>query len=202
MIDSSSQAGFTLLELMVAMALSVVIATICAMALGSGSDFYARSGLRQSKRVELRALEKMLKSEWQMRVGEFSLSQESVEFVTTLPRDTSGTSNVLKVKYECVPTENAEFSIVYTGRLLPKSKTDVPTSGTSEDTSKFEMKLVNRLKYCQFAAMSRNGSPQEKVNSVWVNRWSSEQSLPKLIRLKIGDMQGELPSYVFVAAPT
>ena len=80
-----SQGGFTLLEMVVALALSALVSLIGAMALGAGADFYTRSELRLRNHADLRATERLLRVEWASRTGNVQLTADAVEFDTATP---------------------------------------------------------------------------------------------------------------------
>ena len=201
MNHSSGEAGFTLLELMVAMALSVVIAMISAMALGSGADFYARNALRQTKSNEFKILENTLRPEWQLRVNAFKLTDRSIEFVTTQPRESDVVGNVMRVNYECSLNKPLSYSLLHTSiELPPPSKTDgtVPVKSPQEEY-RIQTVLLDNLKTCSFAALKNSDVGKDKASMQWVSQWGVDDPVPKLIRLQVSDFRGEFPNYVFVA---
>ena len=201
MNHSSGEAGFTLLELMVAMALSVVIALISAMALGSSADFYARNALRQTKSSEFKILENTLRPEWQLRVNAFKLTDRSIEFVTTQPRESDVVGNVMRVNYECSLNKPLSYSLLHTSiELPPPSKTDgtVPVKSPQEEY-RIQTVLLDNLKTCSFAALKNSDVGKDKASMQWVSQWGVDDPVPKLIRLQVSDFRGEFPNYVFVA---
>ncbi|OYT92796.1 MAG: hypothetical protein CFE43_06950 [Burkholderiales bacterium PBB3] len=198
---SSREAGFTLLELMVAMALSVVIAMISAMALGSGADFYARNALRQTKSSEFKILENTLRPEWQLRVNAFKLTDRSIEFVTTQPRESDLVSNVLRVNYECSLNKQLGYSLLHTSIELPpppKTEVSAPVKNPQEQY-RIQTVLLDNLKTCGFAALKKGDGGKDKAPMQWVSQWGVDDPVPKLIRFQVSDFRGELPNYVFVA---
>lgn len=201
MKKSLREAGFTLLELMVAMALSVVIAMISAMALGSGTDFYARNVLRQTKNSELKILENTLRPEWRLRANAFKLTDHSVEFVTTQPRESDLVGIVMLVSYECNLTKPLSYSLSHTSTELSQ-----PTKGEAaapmpnlKEQRRVQTVLLDSLKTCSFAALKRNESSDDAARLQWVSDWGADDPVPKMIRLQLSDSRSELPNYVFVA---
>ena len=201
MIRVCRQKGFTLLELMVAMALSVVIAMISAMALGSGADFYARNILIQTKRSELKILESTLRPEWQLRINSFKLTNHIIEFVTAQPRESDTESNVVRVNYECKLTEQSGYTLLHrSAELSPTPKSEVPAIDPNlQEQRRTETVLLDNLKICNFAALKNEGTKSDKATMRWVGEWGADESVPKLIRLQISVRGGDLPNYVFVA---
>ena len=198
MNHASLETGFTLLELMVAMALSVVIATISAMALSTGADFYARNNLRQALRGEFKVLESTLRPEWQLRVKSLKLTDRSIEFVTTQPRGNDLRSNVVRVNYECNLNEKLNYSLVHTSlEFSIPTEADGPTPTLiPQEQRQAQTTLLNNLKACRFSALVSHDS---KARSQWVSQWGEDEPPPKLIRLQVGDFRSDLPNYVFVA---
>lgn len=201
MIRVCRQKGFTLLELMVAMALSVVIAMISAMALGSGADFYARNVLNQTKRSELKILENTLRPEWQLRINSFKLTDHTIEFVTAQPRESDLKGNVVLVKYECKLNEQSGYSLIHTSvEMSPPSKFEAPAvTPNVQEQPRTQSVLLDDLKICNFAAMKNLGNKTDRATIRWVSEWGADDPVPKLIRLQISVRGGDLPNYVFVA---
>ena len=201
MIRVCRQKGFTLLELMVAMALSVLIAMISAMALGSAADFYARNIVSQTQRSELKILESTLRPEWQLRVNSFKLTNHIIEFVTAQPRESGTESNVVRVNYECKLTDQLGYTLLHTSvELSESSKTQVPALTTNlQEQRRTETVLLDNLKVCNFAALKNEGTKTDRATMRWVSEWGADDSVPKLIRLQISIRSGDLPNYVFVA---
>ena len=201
MNQASIEAGFTLLELMVAMALSVVIATISAMALGSGADFYARKNLRQAVRGEFNVLESTLRPEWQLRVKPLKLTDRSIEFVTTQPRGNDLGSNVIRVSYECNLNEKLIYSLVHTSiELSIPTEADGPTSTLiPQEQRRAQITLLNNLNACSFSALESHDSKGRNAQRQWLSQWRADEPPPKLLKLQVSNFQSDLLSYVFVA---
>ena len=181
-----------------AMALSVVIATISAMALGSGADFYARNNLRQAVRGEFKVLESTLRPEWQLGVKFLKLTDRSIEFMTTQPRGNDLRSNVVRVNYECNRNEELNYSLVHTSlELSLSSEVGGPVSTLlPEEQRRAQTTLLRNLKVCRFSALERQAS---KAQRQWISQWGAEEPPPKLIRLQVSDFRSDMPSYVFVS---
>ena len=61
------QEGFTLLELIVALAISSLVAVIGAAAMSTALNFYQRNTHRSSAREDVRAAERTMRHEWATR---------------------------------------------------------------------------------------------------------------------------------------
>lgn len=184
-----------------AMALSVLIAMISAMALGSAADFYARNIVSQTQRSELKILESTLRPEWQLRINSFKLTNRIIEFVTAQPRESGTESNVVRVNYECKLTDQLGYTLLHTSvELSESSKAQVPAlTPNLQEQRRTETVLLDNLKVCNFAALKNEGTKTDRATMRWVSEWGADDSVPKLIRLQISLRGGDLPNYVFVA---
>ena len=77
--------GFTLLELIVALALSSLVALVGTAGLSMASDFYARPQARNPAREAVRAAERILQHEWQGRGLRVYADATVLEFDTLHP---------------------------------------------------------------------------------------------------------------------
>lgn len=184
------QSGFTLLEMMVAMALSALVSLIGAMALAAGADFYARSGLRQHSHDSLRAVERTMRLEWESRGSEVILRKDSIEFVTVTPVSASTATAIARVRYHCQRDAGDRFTLM--GHVLPSVGTDQQEEAAGEA-------MLAALTVCEFSALQNRTDDKGRVTSVWVPSWSGRDAPPRLMRAKLLGQHGDIPAMVFVA---
>lgn len=206
MIVLRHQSGFTLLEMIVAMALSALVSMIGAMALGAGADFYARSGLRQHSHADMRAAERTLRTEWESRGSSVVLTPDGVEFDTTTPVTSMPLPGAARIRYQCQPDQKGRFTL--TSQTLPAvGEFGRPTSAgaarvranAGPDGGAQESPVVAGLTECGFAALQNRTDNAGRVTSAWVESWSSKERSPQLLRVKLVGELGDMPSMVFVA---
>lgn len=196
------QTGFTLLEMIVAMALSALVALIGATALGAGADFYARSGLRLHSHADIRATERTMRIEWETRGSSITMASDVIEFDTTTPVTMLATPSVATIRYQCQSDGDGRFKLVSEtkplmadpGRSDPADSANGPGPGT-----RMPQILVTGLTECGFSALQNRVDQAGRVSTAWVDSWSSKDRSPQLMRLKLTGRFGDMPSMVFVA---
>jgi prepilin-type N-terminal cleavage/methylation domain-containing protein len=202
-----SQTGFTLLEMVVALALSALVSLIGAMALSAGADFYMRSELRLQNHVDLRATERSLRVEWESRTGNVQLTGDAVEFDTATPVSSVFPPGVARVRYSCQPNGGLRTMLVHrTIRIVDDdkgggvgAKASKSPMGESDTVSPKPVELLKGLSVCKISALSSQPSLSGKNVPVWLESWNAKDLPPRLLRLKLVSASGELPHIVFVA---
>ena len=202
-----SQAGFTLLEMVVALALSALVSLIGAMALGAGADFYKRSELRLHNHADLRATERTLRVEWATRTGNVQLTGDAVEFDTATPVSDAIPPGLARVRYSCLPNGGLGFMLVH--KTIPidddekvgvtGAKTSKPPMDESNIASPKSVELLKGLSVCKISALSSQVNQSGKNIPTWLESWNTKDIPPQLLRLKLVSASGELPNIVFVA---
>ena len=194
------QRGFTLLEMIVAMALSALVSLIGAMALGAGADFYARSGLRQHSHADIRAAERTMRIEWETRGSSIALAPDAIEFDTTTPVTMLTTPGVATIRYQCLSDGDGRFKLVSeTKPLAPDPGRSAPAGSANGPGTPVAQVLITGLTACGFAALQNRVDQAGRVSTAWVDSWSSKDRSPQLMRVKLTGQFGDMPSMVFVA---
>jgi prepilin-type N-terminal cleavage/methylation domain-containing protein len=202
-----SQAGFTLLEMVVALALSSLVSLIGAMALSGGADFYGRSELRLHNHADLRAAERTLRVEWESRTGDVQLTTDTVEFDTATPVSGATSHGLARVRYSCMPNAGLGFMLVH--KTIPLNDDDKgevagakalkSTNSELDIVSPKSAELLKGLSVCKLSALSSRPSQSGKNIPVWLDSWNIKDPPPELLRLKLVTASGEWPNIVFVA---
>ena len=194
--------GFTLLEMIVAMALSALVALIGATALGAGADFYARSGLRLHSHADIRAAERAMRTEWETRGSSVSLAADVIEFDTATPVMMLSNPGVVNVRYQCQTDGEGHF------KLVSETKPEVADPGPSARAGSANGPgpgvrkariLVSGLTECSFSALQNRVDAAGRTTTAWVDSWSSRDRSPQLMRVRLAGQFGDMPYMVFVA---
>jgi len=194
------QTGFTLLEMIVAMALSALVALIGATALGAGADFYARSGLRLHSHADIRAAERAMRTEWETRGSSVSLTADVIEFDTSTPVMRLPNPGVVSIRYQCQPDGEGRFKLVSENRpvVADPGRSARAGSANGQDPGAVQT-LVAGLTECSFSALQNRVDEAGRASTAWVDTWSSRDRSPQLLRVKLAGQFGDIPSMVFVA---
>jgi general secretion pathway protein J len=180
-----STAGFTLAELLVALALLALIAVYLASAFGTGRRVWeigkhiesqeevtaAREFLRRQIEAAWPALEPT--SEGAMRL-KFSGTAEQLRFVTHF--DGAATWAGL---YDLMLARSGN-DLAVTGDLARLEKGSSPAS--------FDRILMAGVQDVHFAYFGR---VEDEAEPAWHSNWPAERGLPRLIRISIGFPQGD-----------
>lgn len=190
------ESGFTLLELVVALALSTLVSLLGAMALGFASDFYARNEARLKHDTTVRTIEKTLRAEWGSRKGIARLSKDAIEFDTSSPIANKSQSGIIRVRYTCVDDRDKSGQQVLLHETLQAAKASDRTENLEVETTS---QLVGDLRVCEFSALQLSSNKSGDQFTEWVTLWNSEIQLPRLLRLKLNGSYVDVPDFVFVA---
>lgn len=203
MKSARCQSGFTLLELVVALALSALVSLIGAMALSAGTDYYSRSGLRLHYQANVKATEKTLRVEWKTRGKDVQLSAEAVMFDTATPVAALPFVGIARVRYACTGDRTAGYKLTHqTWSMLGRNEDNVASEPWVRDGRQGEAQIIDLLtglSSCQFSALKNRRDNSGRSISEWVISWAGKERAPQLLRMKLTSDFGDLPHFVFVA---
>ena len=197
-----SQGGFTLLELMVALAISAVVAVIGASAMSTALDAYSRNGERARSREEVRGAERILRHEWTTRGITVKGSSTTLEFDTLHPvMGTKGTGPAIaRVEYACENTEGAgTMALVHRVRTLPPAATTNTTARPPTPTLLDTQVLATGLRMCAFSYLARLPNREGKPIPTWLAKWEQPRQPPDLLRLGLSGVRDDMPALVYRA---
>lgn len=195
------EGGFTLLELMVALAISAVVALIGASAMSTALDAYGRNGERARSREEVRGAERILRHEWTTRGMAVKGSATTLEFDTLHPvMGTTGAGPAIaRVEYACETAEGAStMALVHRVRTLPPaaaSATARPQAPTLLDTQV----LATGLRMCAFSYLTRLPNREGKPIPTWLAKWEQPRQPPDLLRMGLSGVRDDMPALVYKA---
>lgn len=217
--------GFTLLELVVAMVLSALLALLGAQALSMALDHMRRSQAEQREQEDTRAALRVFAREWAAREGRVS-AQGGTElaFDTREPIFLQLPGPVARVRYRCESSGAAGegFTLVHEAFEPPPAAAPAPPlpPGTTATLPGLPPPappgagrpalrppepvarevLRSGLAGCEFALLRQNTAPDAKEKSSWVSAWEANQSPPpRLARVRWDSPRGEMPAAVFAA---
>lgn len=196
-----AQAGFTLLELMVALAISAVVAVIGASAMSTALDFYGRNSDRARSRDEVRGAERILRHEWATRGMLVKGSATTLAFDTLHPvmGKPGAAPAIARVEYACeTPADSSTMVLVHRVRALTAATT---TNNTSQqppallDTSV----LASGLRMCAFSYLTRLPNREGKSIPTWLAKWEQLRQPPDLLRMGLSGIRDDMPAVVYRA---
>lgn len=189
----TSQHGFTLLEMIVALALSALVAMIGAMALNGSIDSYTRSNARRHSLEPLSITQRALRLEWENRGrSRVLLADNAIEFDANTPVLTTPRMGVVRVRYRCEKEDSGTL------RLRSEIITTTTTTKIESKTEPITETWMTGLKECEITAFQRTISEKGKVSAQWVKAWSDKVAPPELIRLHVQGEWGASPPMVFL----
>lgn len=201
-----TQNGFTLLELMVALAISAVVAVIGASAMSTALDFYGRNGDRARSREEVRGAERILRHEWTTRGISVKGSATTLEFDTLHPvMGTPGAGPAIaRVEYACEPAEgnSGRMALVHRVRTLPPASTTNNNANNSRQQAPTLLDtqvLASGLRMCAFSYLTRLPSREGKPIPTWLAKWEQLRQPPDLLRVGLSGVRDDMPALVYRA---
>lgn len=194
-----AQTGFTLLELMVALAISAVVAVIGASAMSTALDFYGRNNDRARSREEVRGAERILRHEWTTRGIAVKGSATTLEFDTLHPvmRTPGAAPAIARVEYACETAEGGgTMVLVHRVKTLAVATTNNrQPAPTLLDTSV----LASGLRMCAFSYLTRMPNREGKPIPTWLAKWEQLRQPPDLLRLGLSGVRDDMPALVYSA---
>ncbi|TXH34456.1 MAG: prepilin-type N-terminal cleavage/methylation domain-containing protein [Burkholderiaceae bacterium] len=195
----SGEQGLTLLELVVALALSALIALIGSTAMSNAVDFYHRGNERALAREELRAAERILRHEWSSRGQRVAASITQIEFDTVLPVTITlpQPPSVARVRYVCERTEDAQTWTLRHDILPLQHDAPAPSRTGSPPLTPLESTIIaSRLHACNFSLLAQAPMSQGSTQPRWITAWSPNTSPPTLLRVAMS-FRDDMPALVF-----
>jgi prepilin-type N-terminal cleavage/methylation domain-containing protein len=197
------ESGFTLLELMVALAISAVVAVIGASAMSTSLDAYSRNSERARSRDEVRGAERILRHEWTTRGLQVRGTATTLEFDTLHPVMGSPGAEpaIARVEYACEAAEGQSgMALVHRVRARPASNPapssqQPPQPGPLLATSV----LASGLRMCAFSYLTRLPNREGKPIPTWQARWEQPRQPPDLLRLGLSGVRDDMPALVYQA---
>jgi len=210
MSNGSRTAGFTLVELLVAITLASLVAVLGAVVLRAALDFHARATGHLKEGEDLRAADRLLAREWSARRGEDVVATATeLEFQSDRFSGpyAPGQQGAIRVGYFC--SEDDAGRMVLQRRLLVRAEAGAePPGGTrSPQAGAPDAKpgawrvlrtevLMPRLAACSFGYLRTRESRDARI-AEWRGEVGAGQPAPRLIRLRLATERGELAPLVY-----
>lgn len=195
----NAQRGFSLLEMIVALALSSLVAMIGAMALNGSIDSFTRSNARRHNHEQFQATERALRVEWSNRgKSRVLLAENAIEFDANTPVLPAPRAGVARVRYACEKADDGSL------RLRSEIVSPKPAASATNEAAKNGQAVpasetwISNLKECEITAFQRTISEKGQVSAQWVKAWSDKIAPPELIRLNVQGEWGRVPPMVFL----
>ena len=194
------QTGFTLLELIVALAISSLVAVMGAAAMSTALDFYHRNSQRSSAREDARAVERALRHEWATRGMQVRSDGSMLEFETLHPiaRQIPPDLTLAHVRYACETTKEEGLVLTHRVSALPVRQMGGPQNPKNPAFEERRV-LISRLQTCAFSFLEAAAGSQGKTQPRWVTTWDKEKPAPILMRLALSGATTNMPPVVYKA---
>lgn len=193
------QSGFTLLELIVALAVSALLAVAGAGALSSMIDFYQRNLHRGLGREDVRAAERTIRHEWAGRGLTVQSDGAVLEFDTAHPVTLSLPEilAVAHVRYSCENQPEAGLVLRHQIRFLPTQPVKQPPNGVG--ALQEDRILATGLRSCAFSFLAQQTTSDGRLVPNWVGQWKSSAEAPLLMRMVLSTVRTDMPAVVYKA---
>ena len=194
-----AQTGFTLLELIVALAISSLVAVMGAAAMSTALDFYQRNAHRSAAREDARAVERTLRHEWATRGIEVRSDGAVLEFDTLHPvtKQSSLDLTMAHVRYACEATTEEGLALTHRISVLPPAPASTQQSAKNNPVYVETRVLISRLQTCAFSFLGTAPDSQGKPQSRWLTTWDKQTPAPNLMRLAMSGVAVDLPPVVY-----
>lgn len=197
--DFRGQRGFTLLELVVALAVSSVLALGGAAALSTSIDVYQRISRRTNEAENFRAIDRLIKVEWAGRGQTVRSNGRVLEFDTLHATDFERVSNPsrLSIKYACEVGATGTYHFRYEAVTLP---IQAPGSEPRPQAPQNETQvLADGLRECSFTFLTAVRSSEGQARPAWTSSWNATNPAPALLQLSMWGDGGRRPATVYPA---
>lgn len=189
-----TESGFTLLELMIAMTISSLIAVVGAASLSTVSDFYSRGAASHNAREDIKSVENILRHEWSGRGLSIALTSDRIVFNTTSPLSAPSKNTAASVEYRCIKDDSGSIQLIHrSGKISP----GLDVSGEFNNAD--QNILATNLRLCSFSTMGTSTDDKGRPIYLWMNNWNKNRPPPTLLRIEIQGASGEIPPIVFIA---
>lgn len=223
MMPASSQHGFTLLEVIVAITLASMATLLGASVLRMGGDFYERAHIYLREQQELRGTLRLLRQEMQaIPKGTVGLrgNASQVDLLSEKPPLSSGRTKPTLLSIGCMETTPGHYTLAHLMRVEAGQSAQVvaaqlkaelaklgspgatvapplppppPDGGPLEPTYEQEI-LVSSLTQCGFSYLARD---EKEPVAAWLDEWGMDKKvLPLAVRLRLATDKGALPPVV------
>jgi prepilin-type N-terminal cleavage/methylation domain-containing protein len=196
MIFPQWQKGFTLLELMVALTISAMVALVGSSAMSMALDFYQRNIKRSASREDIKATERILRHEWAGRGLLARSDGNSLEFITIHPvlSQLQPEVTVATVRYACEVSDNGDLNLLHS---MASIRGDGPERGQPAQWKDSRI-LASGLSDCAFSLLTEERRPGGVTQPRWQPHWDESKPAPQLMQLLLA-RHDRMPPMVFVA---
>ncbi|MFA7240086.1 MAG: prepilin-type N-terminal cleavage/methylation domain-containing protein [Sulfuricellaceae bacterium] len=196
--NHKSQAGFTLLELIIAMTLAALVVALGASILRMGVDFYHRSHEYIHQQQEMHGFLKLMRDELQGATkGSLALSGDATQlsFTTDNMPIGIGRGGQNKAMLECRPNAQGQIELIHRIQVK-KAPDDAGAAPPKPTTPEYEEEaLVHKLTQCAFSFLLR-GEKESASKAAWIDDWLERKDAPLAVRIQLTQAAGSLPPVV------
>ncbi len=196
--------GFTLLELVIALAVSSLVALMATAALSFGLGFSSRMNERLDDQAHTAQAERLLREHWSQRAGQVEVEERILRFTTAAPLLVQGAAMPGAAVYHCQLDEDADAPDrwVLMHYIIPM------VDGRTRDPVA-PQRLISNLTDCRFSFLRLRPPDRPAVGAPvgaaavptpeWVSKWPLGEPAPQLVRAHWVGARAEMPERVFAA---
>ena len=200
---SRAQNGLTLIEVVIALAISSLLVLMATTALSTASGYLHRNEVRGSLKDEREDTFHLFRHDLSFARKILVANSRKLEFWTALHHQAGGVQVPGRVSFECVKRTDGLFDLARASYAVVEfsgaQKAFVPKAVDAKWISMHTQGIAIGLHSCSFeyGLMDRPASGPGAQSAEWVTDWGSQSGVPTLVRMQINQHQNDWPRVVF-----
>lgn len=197
-----SQRGFTLIEVVIAMALASVVVLMGTSALSTVSTYQNRTSIVAQRAATLDSAAAFLRYQLARQRGLLLASAQVLEFQAPVAEADSALGVPGKATFQCRAATSGQFDLLFWAVPLvqqaPSSSRFVPAKLPAPGVPDSALVLAEGLAVCAFEYGLQAKAPTGA--GLWQGEWTALSQQPSLLRIQLGYKAGAQPRMVVVLA--
>lgn len=199
----NGQDGLTLIEVVIALAISSLLVLMATTALSAASGYLHRQEVRGSAKDGREGTFQLLRHDLSFARKLLVANPRKLEFGTALHHQAEGAQVPGRVSFECVKRADGLVDLARTSYPVVEfnvaQKAFVPKAVDANWVSMHTEVVAIGLSACSFeyGLMDRAGSAPGTRAAEWISDWGSQPGMPTLVRVQMNLYQNDWPRAVF-----